>query len=72
MVPAGLFLYAMSKEVFAPGDPLLYTALSLAWVCASAEIIFVTTNLLLWKLAGCPEGYESLAVRIVKKTLRIR
>ncbi|MCR6660124.1 MAG: oligosaccharide flippase family protein [Asticcacaulis sp.] len=72
MAPAGLFLYVMAKEVFVPGDPLLYTALSLAWVCASAEIIFVTTNLLLWKLAGCPEGCESLAIRIVKKTLRIR
>jgi O-antigen/teichoic acid export membrane protein len=72
MIPAGLFLYVTAPHVFAPNDPLLYTALSLAWVCASAEIIFVGANLLLWKLAGCPDGCESLAIRIAQKALRIQ
>lgn len=72
MIPAGIFLYVMAAHVFTPGDPLLYTAFSLAWVCASAEIIFVSVNLLLWKLAGYPDGCESLAIRLVRNVLRRR
>jgi O-antigen/teichoic acid export membrane protein len=72
MVPAGIFLYVMASKVFAPGDPLLYTACSLAWVCTVAEIIFVSVNLLLWRLAGYPDGCESLAIKIVRNVLRIR
>lgn len=72
MVPAGIFLYLMAARVFTSSDPLLYTALNLAWVGASAEIIFIGVNLALWKLAGYPDGCESTAIRILKNALRIR
>lgn len=66
MLATLLFLLAVSR-LFAPDASALSNFLNLTWVCATALLIFAAVNLTLWKIAGCPDGYESLGLKMVRK-----
>jgi len=69
MLPAAAFM-RLTLGLFAAGDSAVYLFLNLGWICACAMTLFAAGNLALWKLAGCPDGYESLLVRIAGKIIR--
>jgi len=70
MIPTALFLYAASR-LFGGDDTILFTLLNLIWVCAGAILLFAATDLLLWKLARCPDGCERFGLKAVKSALRL-
>lgn len=69
MLLAAAFML-LALRIFSAGEPPVYLFLNLGWVCACTGILFAAGNLALWKLAGCPDGYESLAVRLAGKVIR--
>ena len=70
MVAICLFLLPASR-LFTSTDTAVFTFLTLSWVCAAALIIFAAVNLLLWKIAGCPDGYERIGLKMVRKIIRV-
>ena len=70
MIPTAVFLVAASR-LFSLHDSTLYTFLNLSWVCGLALIIFAIADLALWKLVGCPEGCETIALKMARKLIRI-
>lgn len=70
MIPMAIFLYAASN-LFGIHDSALYTFVHLCWTCGVAILIFTASDLALWKLAGSPDGSEALALKMVKKNIRL-
>lgn len=66
MIPMAIFLYGAS-QLFSIQDSELYIFLNLCWVCGLAILIFAIADLVLWKVAGCPDGFETLAVKMARK-----
>jgi O-antigen/teichoic acid export membrane protein len=66
MVPMAAFLLVAQPQ-FRATDSALHTMFDLAWVSCVAVAIFAGANLLIWKLAGTPDGYESLFLRMTRK-----
>lgn len=69
MLPSAAFLL-LALRTFSAQESALYLFLNLIWVGACAGILFAAGNLALWKLAGCPDSYESLAVRMAGNIIR--
>lgn len=68
MVPAAVFLYEASKR-FSAQEAEIVTILNLTWMGAAGLAIFVLVDLILWRLSGCPDAFETFAVRMVRRTL---
>lgn len=68
-LPTTVFML-LAMNTFSALETPLYLFLNLSWVCTGAAIIFAGSSLALWKMAGCPDGYESLAVRLTGKMIR--
>ncbi|CAH0342909.1 oligosaccharide flippase family protein [Rhizobium sp. CECT 9324] len=60
------FLEVASK-LFGPHDSELYIFLNLSWVCSLSLAIFMVTNLALWRILGCPDGWEAIALNVLRK-----
>jgi O-antigen/teichoic acid export membrane protein len=65
-IPMALFLLPMSSR-FHIHDMAFTLFLNLCWVCGLACIIYAGGILILWKLAGSPDGCEAVAIRIAKR-----